>query len=284
MNRIGFLCSRVRAEEKLLLDEFERRGIEVVKLDPRTLVFDLAERPDLGVNVVFDRGLSFSQSLHCMKILNDHGIRTINPYEVINTCGDKFLTSLALIKAGIPTPRVMIAFTPESALEAVEQMGYPCVIKPTVGSWGRLIARINDRDAAEAVLEHKTTLGSYQHSVIYVQEYLEKAGRDIRAFVVNGKTICAIYRSSEHWITNTARGAKASNCPVTKEIDELCRRATTAVNGEIVAVDLVETSNGLTVLEINHTMEFRNSIDTTGVNIPAKMIDYIMEISENEKN
>ena len=113
MVKIGFLCSRVRAEEKLLLEEFERRGIEVVRLDPRNLVFDLAEKPDIGVDIVFDRGLSFSQSLHCMKILNDHGIRTINPYEVINVCGDKFLTSLAMIKAGVQTPRVMMAFTKE---------------------------------------------------------------------------------------------------------------------------------------------------------------------------
>ncbi len=281
--RIGFLCSRVRAEEKLILEEFEQRKVEIVRLDPRTLVFDLSEKPNLGFDLVLDRSVSLSQSLHCTKILNSYGIRTINPYHVVNLCGDKFLTNLALANAGIPTPKTLIAFSKESALEAIEQVGYPCVIKPTVGSWGRLLAKINDRDAAEAVLEHKSTLGNYQHSIFYVQEYLEKAGKDIRAFVVNGKTICAIYRTSKHWITNTALGGKASNCPVTEEIDKICRRSAKAVGGKVVAVDLVETSNGLQVIEVNHTMEFRNSIDTTGVNIPEKIVDYVLEVA-NEKN
>ena len=119
------------------------------------------------------------------------------------------------------------------------------MLKPVVGSWGRLLARINDRDAAEAVLEHKETLGSYQHSIFYIQEYIAKPGRDIRAFVVGDgvvgeETICAIYRASAHWITNTARGGQASNCPVTPELDALCRRAAAAVGGGVLAIDVLE--------------------------------------------
>lgn len=168
-----------------------------------------------------------------------------------------------------------MAFDEESALRAIEAMGYPCVLKPVVGSWGRLLAKIENREMAEALIEHKATLGVH-HQVFYVQEYIKKPGRDIRVFVVGDEVICAIYRSSENWITNTARGGVASNCAVAGEIMELCQRAARAVGGGLLALDLFETKSGLTVNEINHTMEFRNSIATTGVNIPQRMVEYVL--------
>jgi [lysine-biosynthesis-protein LysW]--L-2-aminoadipate ligase len=176
-----------------------------------------------------------------------------------------------------------VAHTPEAALQAIERLGYPVVLKPAVGSWGRLLSKINDRDAAEAILEHKETLGSYHHSIFYIQEYVEKHGRDIRSFVVGDETICAIYRTSPHWITNTARGGTATNCPVTAEVNEISVRAAKAVGGGVVAIDLFETPDGLMVNEVNYTMEFRNSIDTTGVNIPAKVVDYVVAVARQAK-
>ena len=207
----------------------------------------------------------------------------MNTFDVANTCGDKLLTSAALVRHGVPTPRTMVAFTPESALEAIEALGYPVVMKPAIGSWGRLLARVNDRDAAEALLEHKVTLGSFHHGAFYIQEYVNKPGRDIRSFVVGDETICAIYRNSEHWITNTARGGQASNCPVTPELDEISRAAARAVGGGVVAIDLFETERGLLVNEVNYTMEFRNSIDTTGVNIPGKVADYVITVGRQAR-
>ena len=171
-----------------------------------------------------------------------------------------------------------MAFTPESAMEAMDQLGYFCVIKPTTGSWGWFISKVNDREAAEAILEHKAILGSYHHSIFYIQEYVEKNGRDIRSFVVGNDCIAAIYRDSEHWITNTARGGKASNCPVDSALGDISVRAAKAVGGGVVAVDVFETPDGYSVNEVNYTMEFRNSIDTTGVDIPAKVVDYIIEV------
>ena len=166
--------------------------------------------------------------------------------------------------------RTLVAFTPESALQAIESLGYPVVLKPAVGSWGRLLSKINDREAAEAILEHKETLGTYHHSIFYIQEYVRKPGRDIRAFVVGNETICAIYRHSPHWITNTARGGQASVCPVTPELNDLCVRAATAVGGGVVAIDVFEDPDrGLLINEVNYTMEFRNSIEPTGVDIPG---------------
>jgi [lysine-biosynthesis-protein LysW]--L-2-aminoadipate ligase len=271
--------SRVRVEEKLLMEELSARGANLVKYDDRELFFDL-NRPSINVDVVLERAINHLRALYALRVLNDWGVPTVNTWEVANTCGDKLLTTSALNRYGVPNPRTLLAFTPESALEAIDQIGYPVVIKPAVGSWGRLLARINDRDAAEAILEHKVTLGSFHHGAFYIQEYVKKPGRDIRSFVVGGETICAIYRASEHWITNTARGGKATNCPITPELDEISRRAAEAVGGGVVAIDLFETDEGLIVNEVNYTMEFRNSIDTTGVNIPGRVADYVIGVAQ----
>lgn len=277
--RVGVLMSRVRVEEKLLLEELTKRGVEIVRIDDREVALDL-HQPWTTCDVVLERAINHLRALYALRILNDWGVPTVNSYEVANNCGDKLFTSSALVRAGVPSPRVVMAFTPESATQAMEEMGFPVVMKPAIGSWGRLLAKINDRDAAEAILEHKVTLGSFHHGAFYIQEYVNKPGRDIRAFVVGDETICAIYRDSPHWITNTARGGVASNCPVTPELNDLCVRSAHAVGGGVVAVDLFESERGLLVNEVNYTMEFRNSIHTTGVNIPERIVDYVVAVGE----
>jgi [lysine-biosynthesis-protein LysW]--L-2-aminoadipate ligase len=279
--RIAVLCSRIRAEEKLLFEALTRRGLEFDKLDDRQLVFEVGAEPP-HYDVVLERCLHHSRALYALRILNQWGVPTVNSYEVALTCGDKINTTTALVANGVPSPRTLIAFTPESALSAIETLGYPVVLKPAVGSWGRLLAKISDREAAEALLEHKDTLGSYQHAIFYIQEFVNKPARDIRSFVVGDETICAIYRESSHWITNTARGGQARNCPITPEIDRLSRAAARAVGGGVLAIDLLEHPDGLLVSEVNYTMEFRNSIDTTGVDIPGRIVDYLLRVGELE--
>ena len=275
MTRVGFLYTRLRVEEKYLLEEFEKHSdVEVVRINDGDTFFDIEQLP-AEVDVLFERSISYSRGLYISRIFEAHGIPVVNSSAVAERCGDKYITSQILAKNGIPTPRVYMAFDEESALQAIEALGYPCVLKPVVGSWGRLLAKVENREMAETLIEHKATLG-VNHQVFYIQEYINKPGRDIRAFVIGDETICAIYRSSENWITNTARGGVATNCPVTAEIAELCQRAARAVGGGLLALDLFETDNGLTINEINHTMEFRNSIATTGVNIPAKMVEYVL--------
>lgn len=275
MTKVGFLYTRLRVEEKYLLDEFEKHSdVEVVRINDGNLFFDINQLPE-QVDVLFERSISYSRGLYISRIFEAHGIPVVNSSAVAERCGDKYVTSQILAQNGIPTPRVYMAFDEESALSAIEAMGYPCVLKPVVGSWGRLLAKVDNRHMAESLIEHKSSLG-VNHQVFYIQEYINKPGRDIRAFVIGDECICAIYRSSENWITNTARGGVATNCPVTDEIADLCQRAARAVGGGLLALDLFETENGLTINEINHTMEFRNSITTTGVNIPEKMVDYVL--------
>lgn len=277
--RVGIIFSRPRVEEKHLFASFEQRGVAVTPINDDELIFTLGMAP-LPYDVILERSVSTSHGLYAIRLLEAAGNVVINRFQTANTCADKLLTTTVLQEAGVPQPKVRVAFTTESALQAIEEMGYPVVLKPVVGSWGRLLAKVNDRDAAEAILEHKEVLGSYQHGIIYIQEMIRKPGRDIRAFVVGDECICAIYRGSEHWITNTARGGKASNCPVTPELGDLCTRAARAVGGGVLAVDVFEDPDrGLLINEINHTMEFRNSIAPTGVDIPGRVVDYALAVA-----
>jgi [lysine-biosynthesis-protein LysW]---L-2-aminoadipate ligase len=280
--RIGVLYSRVRVEEKWIFGTMEKRGIDYDRLDDRTIYFDLDDpAPWKQYDAVLERSISYTSGLYALRMLNAWGIPTVNTAAVAEACGDKLTTSALLARDGVPQPHNALAFTPEAALEAIERFGYPVVLKPVVGSWGRLLAKVNDRDAAEAILEHKATLGSVQHSVFYIQEYIKKPGRDIRGVVIGDRMVTAIYRKSEHWITNTARGGEGEVCPVTPEIEEICLKAAKAVGGGVLAVDLVEhPEKGLLVNEVNHTMEFHTVQPLTGIDIAGEIVSYVVKVAK----
>jgi len=279
--RIGVLYSRIRVEEKWIFAAMERRGLDYERLDDREIYFDM-DNPGswLEFDAILSRNISYARGLYALHILNGWGIPTVNTAAVAEACGNKLVTSSYLKKAGVPQPHNLIAFTPESALQAIEEMGYPVVLKPVVGSWGRLLAKINDRDAAEALLEHKSVLGSYQHSIFYIQEFIEKPGRDIRALMVGDQVLTAIYRESEHWITNTARGGQGVNCPLTPELEEICLNAAAAMGGGILAVDVIEhPERGFLVNEINHTMEFHTAQPTSKIDVGDVIVDYVTRVA-----
>jgi [lysine-biosynthesis-protein LysW]--L-2-aminoadipate ligase len=277
--KVGVLYSRVRVEEKWIFEALENRGVDYDRIDDRQIGLELNEPGRwLAYDVVLERSLSYKNGLYTTRVLNAWGIPTVNMARVAEICGDKLATSAALQQAGVPQPRVWTAFTAEAALEIMDRIGYPLILKPLVGSWGRLLAKVNDHEAAEAILEHKETLGSFQHGVFYIQEYIHKPGRDIRSFVIGDQTVCAIYRQSPHWITNTARGGAVEVCPVTDEIAQLSLAAARAVGGGVVAVDLLEDpQRGLLVNEVNHTMEFHSTVPLTGVDLPGMLVDYALE-------
>jgi len=281
--KVGVLLSRIRVEEKMLLSNLERRGVDYTRIDDGEIQLEISSPGNLlNFDVILERSLAFTRGLYTTAIFNSWGISSVNMAYVNQVCGDKLATTNALAMAGVPQPRVKIAFTPESALQAIEEMGYPVVLKPVVGSWGRLLSKINDRDAAEAILEHKDTLGSFQHSVFYIQEFIKKPGRDIRAMVVGNQTIGAIYRTSSHWITNTARGGQGEVCPITPELHEICQAAARAVGGGVLAVDVLEhPQKGLLVNEVNHTMEFHTLAPVTGIDIAGVIIDHTLNVGRN---
>ncbi|PIQ70239.1 lysine biosynthesis protein LysX [Candidatus Shapirobacteria bacterium CG03_land_8_20_14_0_80_40_19] len=283
MPTIGLFHSTVRAEEKLIIRAAREKKAGIKLIDIRNEVFNpLHYRPDF--DIALERSVSTVKGGYATEFLEALGAVVINPSGVARICEDKFLTSLALQKTGVPTLKFAMAFSLEQAMAAVADLGgFPVVVKPPLGSWGRMLAKVNDRDSLEAIIEHKDVLGSPQQKAYYLQEYIQKPGRDIRSFVVGGETICAIYRTSSHWITNTALGGKATNCPVTKELSQLSLQAAKAVRGGILAIDIIETSEGLKVNEINHTMEFKNSEEPTGVSISGAIVDYCLQkINSND--
>ena len=279
--KVGILYSRIRRDEKLLLSELRDRGHEVTKIDVRTVRFGLdsttADVADL--DLVVDRCLATSRSLYATEFLESYGVPVVNHPETAEVCANKAKNSLALTEAGVPTPTTEVAFTTDAALEIIEEFGYPCVLKPVVGSWGRLMAKIDSRNAAEAILEHKATLGHYEHKVFYIQEFVEKPGRDVRVVAVDGEPIAAMTRTSDHWLTNAAKGGATAAFDIDEEARDLAERASEAVGGGLLGIDLMEVggadSGSYTVHEVNHTVEFKALNDAVDVDVPAAVVDWL---------
>ncbi|AUG48770.1 lysine biosynthesis enzyme LysX [Haloarcula taiwanensis] len=289
--KVGLLYSRIRRDEKLLLSELRERDHEIEKIDVRKQQFNIHEAPEAfeDLDIVVDRCLATSRSVYATKFAQAYGVPVVNGPEVADTCADKVNNSLALEAAGVPTPNTDVAFTKDAALESIEKFGYPCVLKPVVGSWGRLMAKIDSRSAAEAILEHKETLGHYEHKIFYVQEFVEKPGRDMRVLAVDGEPIAAMVRSSDHWLTNAAKGAETAEFELDDRALELVEKASDAVGGGLLGIDLMEVGvaeseadqprarefDDYTVHEVNHTVEFKALNEVTDVDVPAKVVDWL---------
>jgi [lysine-biosynthesis-protein LysW]--L-2-aminoadipate ligase len=277
--QVGILYSRIRKDEKLLLKELRDRDHDVTKIDVRRQQFGLEETstPIDDIDIVVDRCLATSRSLYATRFLDAYGVPVINNPETADICANKVKNSLALAGAGVPTPRTEVAFTTDAAMEIVEKFGYPCVIKPVIGSWGRLMAKLDTPSAAEAVLEHKEVLGHYEHKVFYVQEFVEKPGRDIRVLMTDDEPVAAMTRSSDHWLTNAARGGKTAPFELDEQALSIAREAADAVGGGLLGVDLMETGDSYTVHEVNHTVEFKALNEAVGddVDVPAAVVDWL---------
>ena len=257
--KVGILYSRLRKDENLIIQELEKRGHKINLIDDKEIIFNLEgiDKNKFDVDIILERCISHSRAAYSLKILNESAVPTINTAETTEICGSKFLVTEAFLSNNVPHPPVSIAFNRTQALKAIETIGYPVVMKPAIGSWGTLLAKINDLDAAQAILAHKKVLGSFHHAIYYIQKYINKPGRDIRVFVVGNKVVDAIYRKADFWITHLDHGAKIEHCPITPEIEKIALDATRAVAGDIVAVDIVEDrQKQLLVLEVDYTVEF----------------------------
>ena len=279
----GVLHSRIREDEKLLLEELRDRGHEVTKVDVRDPPFHLDAAPAVldGLDLAVNRCLESSRARYAALLLEGYGVPVVNDPGTAATCADKVRGSLALLRACVPTPRTTLAFTPESALAAIEEFGYPCVMKPVTGSWGRLVSRIDTRAAAETVLEHKDVLGGYEHKVFYVQEYVEKPDRDIRVLTCDTEPVAAMTRTSEHWLTNAARGARTEQFDLDGAARDVARRASEAVGGGMLGVDLMEVGGGYVCHEVNSGVEFKSlNAAVPDVDVPARIVDWLERRAE----
>jgi len=282
LSSLTILYDNIRWEEKSLYEAAKKKGVEISNIDCRNLSIDLNNKDSQYSNkIVIQRSVSYFKSLHSTAALEGVGAHIINSLRTAILCGNKLFAHMELQKAGIKTPNAFTAFSPESAMSTLDRMGYPAVIKPTIGSWGRLIALIRDTEAAKAIIEDREHMFPLYH-VYFFEEFVKRPPRDIRAIVVGNTVIAAIYRYSSQgeWKTNMALGGYAESCPVTKELEDVCIKATNAVGGNIVGVDLMESEeNGLIVHEVNNTTEFKNTVRVTGVDVPGLMIDYALKMS-----
>ncbi|MGX1543854.1 lysine biosynthesis protein LysX [Streptomyces adustus] len=277
--RMAVLASRVGADEKRLFDAFDRRGVPFDHVDTRRQWF-LAGRRDRPWSLALNREIGQVRAAYAARCLAAAGVDVVNSAQATEVCGDKWLTTTALEAARIPTPRTALALTPQAALAALDSIGYPAVIKPLVGSWGRLVVRLPDRAGAEGVLEYAAALPGPQSHLVYVQELIEKPDRDIRVIVVGGQVLGAVYRTGESLRTNVALGGQTRPCEVTPEIEKLSLDAAAAVGADIAGVDLIEDRDGrLLVLEVNHRVEFSGFQSALGdrVDVADHIVDHLRE-------
>jgi [lysine-biosynthesis-protein LysW]---L-2-aminoadipate ligase len=274
----SLLYDTIRWEEKAIVGAAEKRGLRANLVDSKEISIDVAPRErSFEDALVLQRCVSYFRNVHSTAALEASGHRVINSFSCALVCGNKLFVTLELVKQKIPTPRTVLSMSEDSAVRTIEEMGYPVVVKPVVGSWGRLSALLKDSDAARAVIEDREHMFPL-YQIYYLQEFVKRPPRDIRSFVIGDKTVAAIYRYSAgtEWRTNTARGGRAEACKITTELDEFSIRAAQAVGGEIVGVDLMEGKDGLMVHEVNNTTEFKNTVPATGVDIPGMIIDYLI--------
>lgn len=275
---IAVLASLIRADEQRLLGALERRGVPCEQLDCRTL-WSLAGGTGLRWRGVLNREIGQVRAAYAARMLEAAGIPVLNSAAATEICGDKWRTTLALAEAGLPTPRTALGLTTRAALAALEEIGYPALVKPLVGSWGRMIATLRDRAMAEELFEYVSALPAPQSHLVYVQELIRKPGRDIRAIVVGGELLGAEYRIAEGTRTNVARGAQVRRCPETAELTKLAVAAAAATGADIAAVDLIEDTGGeLMVLEVNHRAEFSGFQAALGerVDVAGRIVDYLL--------
>lgn len=275
---IAMLASQIRADEKRILDALDRRHVPVRQVDTRELRFDLATK-DAPWPLVLNREISASRARHAAATLENLGAVVLNSAAAIEVCADKWLTSLALRRGDVPTPRTALALTPAAALRELESFGYPVVIKPLTSSWGKRVSLVRDADAASAVLEHCAALPAPQSHLIYLQEYIDKPGRDIRVVVIGGRTAAAAYRVADDWRCNVALGAQSRPCEITSDLAGLATAAAAVVGADIAGVDIVEDRAGsMLVLEVNHNVEFSGIQRAHGdrIDIAGDLVDFLV--------
>jgi [lysine-biosynthesis-protein LysW]--L-2-aminoadipate ligase len=278
--RISIVFDRIRGEEKWLVHEARKAGCTAELVDGRALFFELTNG-DAGNNfgdVVLQRCISYYRSLFLTRIMENFGTYVINNSKVSDVCGNKLITSMVLAKAGVPTPRTFVALSSDSVEQTAAALGYPVVMKPFVGSWGRMISIARDQQILETIVELRESIPNPIEHMYYLQEFVVRPPRDIRAIVAGDEIIATVYRnaSASEWRTNVARGATTTSFKPDKELTEIVHKAAKAVGGGILGVDVMESKNGYVVHEVNNTVEFKGAQAASRTRIAKKMIDFVI--------
>jgi len=243
---------------------FSCGGLDLLQLD------GLVVR-DLGRRGAHDVAFRFE----VLQALEERGLLVANPSSAIARAANKFATSLSLREAGIPTPRTTVTTSMEEALKALRSYGR-AVSKPLFGYKGRdlVLMEESDEKALRGILDRS--------GVVYLQEYVEShPPRDIRVFVVGDEALGAIYRVAPPgtWISNLAQGGRAEPCPVADELGELAIGASEAAGTIYSGVDLLETPEGLMVIEVNGTPSGKGIFQALGIDVTEAIAGRLMELA-----
>lgn len=277
MTVVALLYDHPRWEEKAVAEALRGLGarVELVQVESKPLAVG---EPCCSLDIALERSVSFSNAVSSAFTAESWGVKVLNPGSTIYLAGDKVATLSLLAARGIPVPRTAV-LSGSRALEAGGlPPGPPWVVKPVIGSWGRMVARARDVEELEQLLSYKEAARGLYSRIHLVQEYVEKPGRDLRVFTLGDGVVAAIYRVSSHWITNTSRGARAEPARVDGEARELALRAAEALGGGFLGIDLLEDpERGLLVNEVNAVPEFRNTVRVTGVRVHEELARYALE-------
>lgn len=281
MSKVCIVFDRLRSEEKMLQKEAVNLGHDAIMLDAKITQINTDSKKndfDLG-DIVLERCVSYFRGLHFTAGLEFMDMPVLNKFDVASTCGNKMFMTMLLKKNNIPTPKTYFSFSSQSAAENIEKVGYPLVIKPVIGSWGRGIIAIKDKDTMDAVSEIRDITDSPHDRIYYLQELVKRPPRDIRVITIGGRPIAAMYRkSSGGFKTNIALGADPEICQITNEIEDLAAKASRVMGGGILGVDMMESDEkGLVVHEVNNTVEFKGLSRVAEKNIPKEMVEFALE-------
>jgi len=285
---VGILYDRIRWEEKEISRQFEMRGIAPVMIDAKTLILTLDESRYTSLpETVLERCVSYYRGVNVASVFESHGVEVVNSSRVLGICGNKLETSQLLAKSGVPTPKTVVAFSAESAMQAIEAIGFPCVMKPIVGSWGRQVVPVRDRETAEAFIEMRDQSGDSMQSIYYIQEMIKRPPRDIRCIAVGSEVVASVYRYSptDAWKTNVALGGRTEPCKLTPELEDILLKTIKVVGEGVLGIDVMErsaNSNDYVVHEVNGTVEFKGAQGATERSIAGRIAEYLLD-TERER-
>jgi [lysine-biosynthesis-protein LysW]---L-2-aminoadipate ligase len=282
--RICIIYDKLRFEEKKLYKDIQQKGFDAILVDGKSLIFDTeSSKSDSRFgDIVLQRVISYNRGLHLTYCLEQIGLPVVNSFNVSEICGNKLITSLILKKNNVPTPKTTFAFSTESARECMKKLGYPLVVKPIIGSWGRGVYQIKDQSMAEMMLDSRQENDNLFSRIYYLQELIDRPSRDIRCIVIGDQVVASVFRysSENEWRTNVAVGGRTEVASLTSELREIVLKASNAVGGGILGVDLMEDKErGYLVHEVNNTVEFRGASAVCKSDIAGAMTDYLVKMS-----
>ena len=284
MIRICIIYDKLRFEEKKLYKDIQEKGFDAILVDGKSLIFDTeSSKSDSRFgDIVLQRVISYNRGLHLTYCLEQIGLPVVNSFNVSEICGNKLITSLILKKNNVPTPKTTFAFSTESARECMKKLGYPLVVKPIIGSWGRGVYQIKDQSMAEMMLDSRQENDNLFSRIYYLQELIDRPSRDIRCIVIGDQVVASVFRysSENEWRTNVAVGGRTEVASLTSELKEIVLKASNAVGGGILGVDLMEDKErGYLVHEVNNTVEFRGASAVCKSDIAGAITDYLVKMS-----